>query len=71
MSRDDFENDMAEGYRDGRDPDSPQPSFNRSRSYRHGFQSGRDDLAKRTSASAAIRRIEAEEALRADTGEAA
>lgn len=39
--------DMVQGYFDGRNPDNPEPSANRSRSYRHGFQSGRDDLDSR------------------------
>lgn len=40
------EDEMVEGYIDGRDPDNPEPSANRSAAYRHGFQSGRDDLSK-------------------------
>lgn len=36
--------DMIEGYRDGRDPDSPEPSANRSASYRHGHAVGRSEL---------------------------
>jgi hypothetical protein len=35
--------EMVEGYRDGLDLSSPEPSLNRSRSYRHGFARGRDD----------------------------
>jgi hypothetical protein len=41
MSR--FEQEMVDGYRDGHDLDAPEPSQNRSRSYRHGFANGRDD----------------------------
>jgi hypothetical protein len=37
--------EMVEGYLDGLDSSSPEPSENRSRSYRHGFANGRDDLA--------------------------
>lgn len=37
--------EMIAGYRDGLDPDSPEPSANRSASYRHGFANGRDDRA--------------------------
>jgi hypothetical protein len=37
--------DMVEGYRDGFDLSSPEPSDNRSHSYRHGFANGRDDRA--------------------------
>jgi hypothetical protein len=36
--------EMVEGCLDGRDPSNPEPSDNRSRSYRHGFRSGRSDL---------------------------
>lgn len=37
--------EMAAGYLDGLDPTSPEPSDNRSHSYRHGFANGRDDRA--------------------------
>lgn len=60
------EREMVEGYRDGRDPDSPKPSGNRSLAYAHGFQSGRDDLARKPSAPYAIRRQRAEELLAED-----
>lgn len=36
--------EMLQGYLDGHDPNSPEPSANRSHSYRHGFANGRDDL---------------------------
>ncbi len=35
--------DMVEGYKDGLDLSSPEPSGNRSHCYRHGFANGRDD----------------------------
>lgn len=35
--------EMVEGYLDGRDLDNPEPSENRSHSYRHGFKAGRND----------------------------
>lgn len=35
--------EMVAGYMDGFDPSSPEPSDNRSHSYRHGFANGRDD----------------------------
>lgn len=54
--------EMVQGYFDGRNPDNPEPSANRTRSYRHGFQSGRDDLARRLSAPYDQRVREAEEA---------
>ena len=37
--------DMVEGFRDGLDLNNPEPSFNRSASYRHGFAVGRSDRA--------------------------
>ena len=33
--------EFMEGYFDGRDPDSPQPSANRSHAYRHSWAVGR------------------------------
>lgn len=39
--------DMVQGYMDGLDLQSPDPSSNRTRSYRHGFANGRDDRAKK------------------------
>lgn len=36
--------EMIEGYNDGRNADSPEPNANRSQSYRHGFLAGRADL---------------------------
>jgi hypothetical protein len=35
--------EMIEGFRDGYDLDAPEPSDNRSHSYRHGFKAGRND----------------------------
>lgn len=35
--------EMVEGYCDGLDMTTPEPSANRSHSYRHGFANGRDD----------------------------
>lgn len=43
--------EMVEGYRDGLDMGSPEPSDNRSASYRHGFANGRDDRAGKPRAS--------------------
>ncbi len=64
MSR--AEDEMIEGYFDGRNPDNPTPSDNRSAAYRHGFQSGRDDLTRKPSAPFGVRRKQAEEILAAD-----
>lgn len=41
----DADRDRMDGYRDGRDRDAPEPSVNRSASYRHGFTVGRAELA--------------------------
>lgn len=41
MSEDEF----VEGYLDGRDVDAPEPSSNRSHSYRHSFMVGRAEVA--------------------------
>jgi hypothetical protein len=35
--------EMVEGFLDGYDMSAPEPSANRSHSYRHGFANGRDD----------------------------
>lgn len=35
--------EMVRGYLDGFDLSSPEPSANRSHSYRHGFMAGRSD----------------------------
>ena len=37
--------EMIEGFQDGYDLDAPEPSENRSHSYRHGFKAGRNDKA--------------------------
>lgn len=44
--------EMVAGYLDGLDLSSPEPSDNRSHSYRHGFANGRDDRARKPRASA-------------------
>lgn len=41
MTRRPANEEMAQGYMDGRDTDCPEPSGNRSNSYRHGFMVGR------------------------------
>lgn len=38
--------EMVQGYRDGLNRDSPEPSANRTRSYRHGFANGRADISQ-------------------------
>jgi hypothetical protein len=57
---------MVEGYLDGLDPNSPEPSSNRTLSYRHGFANGRDDLHKRPRDTAAALRALAEIAIAKD-----
>lgn len=58
--------EVYQGYLDGCDANSPQPSGNRSASYRHGFANARDDLAQRPRAMAETLRRMAEEAKNAD-----
>ena len=36
--------EFVEGYSDGRNPECPEPSANRSHSYRHSFAVGRAEL---------------------------
>lgn len=52
MPEDLFDDEVLAGYLDGLDPASPEPSENRSNSYRNGFANGRDDLRKVPRASA-------------------
>lgn len=39
--------DMIDGYMDGRDLNTPEPSANRSHSYRHGWTVGRAEKENR------------------------
>lgn len=59
--------DMMVGYMDGLRPDTPEPSGNRSASYRHGFANGRDDRSSKPRASADNLRAQAKEARDHDT----
>jgi hypothetical protein len=58
--------EMVEGYLDGLDAASPEPSENRSRSYRHGFANGRDDLARKPRDCASNLIQQAQEAMTED-----
>ncbi len=59
--------EMVEGYLDGFDPSSPEPSDNRSHSYRHGFANGRADIERRHAfPSTDLARYRAEEAMQKD-----
>lgn len=60
--------DMIEGFRDGYDLAAPEPSSNRSNSYRHGFMVGRLDKtpADRGKYSADQLRRMADEAMESD-----
>ena len=62
----DVPDEMVEGYLDGFNLDNPEPSANRSASYRHGFANGRDDRAHKPRAPAAELRRMADEAIEAD-----
>lgn len=61
-----FLDEMVEGYLDGRKPENPEPSANRSASYRHGFANGRDALARWPRFPAAVLRVLADQAIEAD-----
>jgi hypothetical protein len=65
-----FVDDMAEGYRDGGNPDNPEPSENRSASYRHGFANARDDTSGSPRATAQMLRLMAEKAIKDDVANA-
>jgi len=58
--------DMIEGYKDGRDLTAPVPSANRSRSYRHGFAVGRAEKENRRLGSFDEVMRMADEAMRLD-----
>jgi hypothetical protein len=58
--------DMVEGFRDGYDLTAPEPSANRSASYRHGFMCGRIDKGQIASPGAQRLRQMADEAMAAD-----
>jgi hypothetical protein len=60
--------DMIQGYLDGLNMNCPDPSDNRSFSYRHGFANGRDDRAGRPRTSADELRRLADEAMDLDDG---
>lgn len=59
--------EMVAGYLDGRDPDAPEPSANRSASYRHGFANARDDLAGKPRATFRTLLRQADEAMFEDS----
>jgi hypothetical protein len=61
-----FLDEVIEGYRDGRKPDNPEPSANRSDGYRHGFANGRDDREGSPRAPAAMLRLMADKAIADD-----
>ena len=58
--------EMIEGYRDGLNLDCPEPSGNRSHSYRHGFANGRDDRKGKPRASFDELRRQADGAMMRD-----
>lgn len=60
------EDDMTQGYMDGFDRDAPEPSDNRSRSYRHGFANARDDLRGKPRSTAQDLREIAQQCIDAD-----
>ena len=55
-----LEREHVEGYSDGRDPDCPEPSEQRTAAYRHSFAVGRAELANKVRP-AFLLRLEAEQ----------
>jgi hypothetical protein len=66
MTRRTANDEMVQGYLDGFDADNPEPSANRTHSYRHGFANGRDDLRGKPRATAVELRQQAEVAMLLD-----
>lgn len=66
MTRQEAEQDMVQGFMDGYDMNAPEPSANRSHSYRHGFSNGRDDRRGEPRATAQWLREKAEACILAD-----
>ena len=66
MTGDEAMDDMVAGYRDGLDLTSPEPSGNRSNSYRHGWLNGRDDKNNSPRAHPAVILLQADSAISAD-----
>lgn len=66
MSEREANDEMVEGYMDGLDLDNPEPSDNRSHSYRHGFKNGRADKIGKPWATAQTCRNLADEAMEKD-----
>lgn len=58
--------DMIDGYVDGRDLNAPAPSNNRSRSYHHGFAVGRAERENKSLGSYEQVTAMADEAMRLD-----
>lgn len=58
--------DNVEGYLDGSDPNSPEPSANRSASYRHSFAVARADRAHMPAFGSAARARELAEKAQAE-----
>lgn len=62
--------EMVDGYLDGRNADTPEPSANRSQSYRHGWQVGRAEIERRRLGKCDEVRERADNAMRADAANA-
>lgn len=58
--------EMIQGYLDGRNLSAPEPSGNRSMSYRHGFKVGRAERERRTLGHFDVVNRWADEAMDAD-----
>lgn len=62
------EDDYVEGYLDGRDPNAPIPSGNRSPRYVHSFNLGRAEIEGKTLPPAHISRARVVEIEKAEAG---
>ena len=65
-----FVDEMAEGDMDGRNPENPPPSGNRSASYRHGLDDGRKDAGRPPRATATMPRLMTDASIRDDSAKA-
>jgi hypothetical protein len=61
-----WEREMGRGYLDGGGENCPEPSSNRSASYRHGSRNGREEILKIPRPSAAFLRMMAQASIAED-----
>jgi len=66
MSERQANDEMVQGYMDGYDLSAPEPSVNRSESYRHGFMVGRGEKTGKLAGTCQSLRKAADAAMNAD-----